>query len=183
MARGRTWLISVLLLALVLRLMAAFVVQQQVGGQLCLIAGDADGYWKLAQRIAAGKEFSLYDPPRRIHRMPGFPVVLALSMTLFGQSVIAARCLLAVVGTAACGAVYLLGRRLFDEQVGLLACVLSAISPVMAGFSVLLLSETLFALALTLSVWLAAKWLEEEKGEEKGSGPFSRNPRSRFGWA
>ncbi|MCX7419059.1 MAG: glycosyltransferase family 39 protein [Planctomycetia bacterium] len=164
MARGRTWLILVLMLALILRLIAAFVVQQRVGDrQLCLISGDAEGYWQLAQNIAAGQEFSLYEPPRRIHRMPGFPVVLALSLTLFGKSAIAARFLLAIVGTAACGAVYLLGRRLFDEKVGLLACAFTAISPVMIGFSVLLLSETLFALTLTLSVWCAAKWLSESE--------------------
>ena len=162
MARGRTWLILVLMLALILRLIAAFAVQQRVGdGQLCLITGDAEGYWQLAQNIAAGHEFSLYEPPRRIHRMPGFPVVLSLSLISFGKSAFAARCLLAIVGTAACGAVYLLGRRLFDEKVGLLACAFTAISPVMVGFSVLLLSETLFALTLTLSVWCAAKWLSE----------------------
>ncbi len=168
MARGRTWLILVLLLALILRLIAAFVVQQRVGdGKLCLIAGDAEGYWQLAQNIATGDDFSLYEPPRRILRMPGFPLVLALSMTLFGKSALAARCLLALVGTAACGAVYLLGRRLFDEKIGLLACAFTAISPVMVGFSVLLLSETLFALTLTSSVWSAAKWLDEAETEVK----------------
>ena len=159
MARGRMWLISVLLVALVLRLVAAFAVQQRVGADLCLIPGDAQGYWELAQHIAAGDDFLLYDPPRRIHRMPGFPAVLALSMKVFGESRLAARCVLAIVGTAACGAVYLLGRRLFDQHVGLLACALTAISPVMVGFSVLFLSETLFALTLTLSIWLAANWL------------------------
>ncbi len=153
------WLISVLLVALVLRLAAAFAVQQRVGGDLCLIPGDAQGYWELAQNIAAGADFSLYVPPRRIHRMPGFPAVLALSMSFFGESRLPARCVLALIGTAACGAVYLLGRRLFDQNVGLLACALTAVSPVMVGFSVLFLSETLFSLTLTLSAWLAANWL------------------------
>ena len=152
MVQGRTWLIAILLVALAGRLLAAWVVQQQVGDRLCLIAGDADGYWQLAGKIASGEEYSFGDPPRRVHRMPGFPLVLALSMKLFGASPLAARCLLAMIGTAACSAVYLLGRQLFDERVGLLACGLTAISPVMTGFSVLLLSETLFALTLTLSL-------------------------------
>ncbi len=162
MVQGRTWLIAILIVALGWRLLTAYAVQQKVGDQLCLIAGDAEGYWQLAQRIAAGKDFSFADPPRRVHRMPGFPAVLALSMKLFGESPLAARCLLAVIGTAACGAVYLLGRQLFDERVGLIACGLTAISPVMTGFSVLLLSETVFALTLTLSLWCAAKWLPVE---------------------
>ena len=163
MVQGRTWLIAILILALGGRLVTAWVVQQKVGDQLCLIAGDAEGYWQLAQQIAAGKNFEFADPPRRVHRMPGFPAALAFSMKLFGESPFAARCLLAFVGTAACGAVYLLGRQLFDERIGLIACGLTAISPVMAGFSVLLLSETLFALTLTLNLWCAAKWLAESR--------------------
>jgi 4-amino-4-deoxy-L-arabinose transferase-like glycosyltransferase len=159
MVRGRTWLIAILLTALLGRLLAAWAVQQHVGGKLCLIDGDAVGYWGLAQTIASGQEFAWGDPPRRVHRMPGFPAVLALSLTIFGERTFPARCVLAIIGTAACYSVYLLGRRLFDERVALIACGLTAISPVMTGFSVLLLSETLFALTLTLSVWCAANWL------------------------
>lgn len=171
MVQGRTWLIAILLVALGGRLVAAWAVQQKVGDQLCLIAGDAEGYWQLARQIAAGRNFEFADPPRRVHRMPGFPAALALSMKLFGESPFAARCLLAVIGTAACGAVFLLGRQLFDERVGLIACGLTAISPVMTGFSVLLLSETLFALTLTLSLWCAAKWLAENR-EPMADGRF-----------
>ncbi len=173
MVRGRTWLIAILLVALVGRLVAAWAVQQKVGDQLCLIAGDAEGYWELARSMTAGKGFSLFDPPRQVHRMPGFPAVLALSMKLFGESPFAARCLLALIGTAACGAVYLLGRRLFDERVALIACGLTAISPVMTGFSVLLLSETLFALTLTMSVWCAAFWLPAESREPKAESRYT----------
>ena len=169
MPRRRTWLIVILILALVFRLVAAAAVQQKVGGRLCLIAGDANGYWLLAKQIASGGDFSLYEPPRQIHRMPGFPAVWALSMQLFGDNRLAIRCLLAIVGTAACGAVYLLGRRLFDENIALVACALSAVSPVMIGFSVLLLSETLFALTLVLSLWCAANWLSEKRNDATAS--------------
>ncbi len=167
MVQGRTWLIAILLVALVMRLATAYAVQQKVGDQLCLIAGDAEGYWQLARKIAAGEDFSFADPPRRVHRMPGFPAVLALSMKLFGERPLAARYLLAVIGTAACGVVYLLGRQLFDERVGLIACGLTAVSPVMIGFSVLLLSETLFALTLTISVWCVAKWFSADGRQPK----------------
>lgn len=180
MVHGRTWLIAILCVALAARLVAAWVVQRHVGDQLCLIAGDAEGYWQLARKIATGQPYSFADPPRQVHRMPGFPAVLALSMKLFGESRLAARCLLAVVGTAACGAVYLLGRQLFDERVGLIACGLTAASPVMTGFSVLLLSETLFALTLTLSLCCAAKWLATlTRSASEGVGDI--RPRLRFG--
>ena len=181
MVQGRTWLIAILILALGGRLATAWVVQQKVGNQLCLIAGDAEGYWQLAQQIAAGRNFEFAKPPRQVHRMPGFPAVLALSMKLFGESPFAARCLLALVGTAACGAVYLLGRQLFDERIGLIACGLTAISPVMAGFSVLLLSETLFALTLTLNLWCAAKWLDGKVTRSVSEEVETSDPRLRIG--
>ena len=63
-----------------------------------------------------------------------------------------ARCLLAGVGTLACGLAYLLGKELFDERVGNLAAAMTAVSPVMAGFSVEILSETLFAATLLANV-------------------------------
>ena len=150
----------ILLAALVLRLAAAFAVQWQLDHVLhrqFLIEGDAGGYWELAQRIAAGEEFAVYDPPRRVMRMPGFPALLAVSVGLFGESLLAARVLLGLVATGACWLVYLLGRELLDRPTGLVAAALTAASPVMAGFGILVLSETLFAAALVVSLFAAAK--------------------------
>ena len=83
---------------------------------LRLIPGDADGYWYLAGQIAAGKDYEIYDPPRRVMRMPGFPFLLALPRMMFGENLLAVRLWLAVIGTSACGFVYLLGRELCDAK-------------------------------------------------------------------
>lgn len=154
------WLTCILAGALIVRLGAAWFVQQWVDrtpGRICLIEGDAEGYWTLAQHLARGEAFAIYDPPRYAMRMPGFPLLLAGGMKIFGENVLWARAMLAVVGTAACGLVYLLGRELVDSQTGLVACFLAAISPAFVGFSVLLLSETLFAAALLASVVAMAR--------------------------
>src|SRR5262249_49830161 len=126
-------------------------------GGLCLIEGDADGYWRLARHLVRGEDFSLYEPPRYVMRMPGFPLLLAAGMTLFGENVLWIRVLLAVVGTAACGLVYCLGRELFDPSIGLVACLLASVSPIFVVFSVLLLSETFFALSLLASLLALVK--------------------------
>src|SRR5436190_9501895 len=126
------WLPCILGGALAARLGAAVLVQQMVEQpprRLCLIAGDAEGYWKLAGHLARGEDFAIYDPPRYALRMPGFPLLLAGGMRVFGDSVICLRVLLACVGTAACWLVYLLGRELVDHITGLIACFLAAISP------------------------------------------------------
>ena len=148
-------LLLTLVVALALRLVLAVVIQHRVDqppARLCLIAGDAEGYWELAQHIVAMEDFAIYQPPRYVLRVPGFPLVLALSQAVFGNNVFAARCLLAVIGAAACGLTYWLGRELVDETTGLIAAGYTAVSPTMALFSVLMLSETLFAFTLLLSL-------------------------------
>ncbi len=53
---------------------ARYVIDQAVtaAGQVTfLIEGDANGYWELAQHIAAGEDYSIYQPPRYILRTPG----------------------------------------------------------------------------------------------------------------
>lgn len=155
-------LLTILAIGFVLRLAAAAYVQRRVDaaglpGKVCLIDGDADGYWLLAQKIVSGQEYSIYEPPRYVLRMPGVPVLLALGIKLFGERLFAIRILLAVVGTAGCGFIYLLGAELFDRRVGLWGAGLVAISPPMVLFSVLILSEIPFATALAGSLWLLAR--------------------------
>jgi hypothetical protein len=152
-------LIVLLVTAFALRVAAAVVVERlRPAGQVCLIAGDADGYWELAQRLVAGQDYAIYQPPRYVLRMPGFPLLLAAGIEITGGHLLAIRVLLAAVGTAGCGMVYLLGRELVDETVGLIAAACAAASPALAGFSVLLLSETLFGVTLTASL-AAAAWM------------------------
>lgn len=150
----------ILLAALLFRVGEAVVLQFWLDGRTerrFLIAGDAEGYWELGKKMAAGEEFALHNPPRRVMRMPGFPALLAGSIRLFGESYLAARLMLAVVGTLGCLLVYLLGMELFDEATGLIAAGATAVSPVMSLFSVMILSETAFAVGLLLSLLLMAK--------------------------
>ena len=152
-------LILLLAVAFASRVAAAVVVERlRPDGQVCLIAGDADGYWELAQNLVAGRDYAIHQPPRHVLRMPGFPLLLALGIEVCGDRLFAIRVLLAAVGTAGCWMVYLLGRELVDESVGLIAAACAAVSPALTGFSVLLLSETLFGVTLTASL-VAVAWM------------------------
>jgi hypothetical protein len=154
------WLPCVLAGALAVRIAAAVLVERWVEktpGRLCLIEGDASGYWQLAQHLVSGEDFAIYEPPRYVERMPGFPLLLAAGMKLFGERTLCLRLMLALIGTGACGLVYCLGRELFDPPIGLIACCLASISPMFVGFSVLFLSETFFALGLLASLLAVVK--------------------------
>jgi hypothetical protein len=174
-------IVWVLLLALGLRASAAVAVQMYVErhDRSFLIEGDANGYWELGRRLASGEAYEIYTPPRRAMRMPGFPGILALSIKLAGQNLLFCRMVLAVIGTLACGMLYLLGATLVDRRTGLVAATVAAVSPVLFGFSVLVLTETAFALSLTASAFVFARWLgfkTEKKGRQEASteSPFGK---------
>ncbi|HVJ67512.1 MAG TPA: glycosyltransferase family 39 protein [Caulifigura sp.] len=162
MDRGGTgWRLAlVLAVALAVRVIAAFVVQASLPpGEPDLIPGDASGYLDLADDIAAGREFAVYIPPRHVLRMPGFPALLAGSTLLFGPSPIAARLVLAAIGTLGCYLVFVLGRRLFDERLALIGAAITAVLPTFVGFTPLFLSETVFGVTLVASLIPAATLL------------------------
>jgi 4-amino-4-deoxy-L-arabinose transferase-like glycosyltransferase len=140
-------LLSLLLLALGLRVGAAIVIDRHVRneGRQFLIEGDANGYWELAQKISSGQEYSIYTPPRRALRTPGFPLLLAASITTFGKSILAASLVMAVVGTGCCLLTWLLARRVATVSVANVALLIVAISPLQIGSNVQILSETLFS--------------------------------------
>jgi 4-amino-4-deoxy-L-arabinose transferase-like glycosyltransferase len=172
-ASVRRWLSRILCAALVLRVALAlgldWRLSRQVPPPVCLIPGDAEGYWDLAGDIAAGREYAVYTPPRRVLRMPGFPALLALPRAIFGDELLPVRLLLAGVGTAACWGVFALGRELFDPITGLISAALAAVSPTFIGFSPLLLSETTFALALLLSLIAGARLVRLNFSAENGT--------------
>lgn len=178
-------IVCVLLLALGLRVVAAIAVQTFVEnrGRSFLIEGDANGYWELGRRLANGETYEIYSPPRRAMRMPGFPGLLALSIKLAGENLLFSRILLAVVGTLGCGMLYWLGSVLIDRRTGLIAAALAAVSPVLVGFSVLVLTETAFAASLTASVCLFARWLgaEQETEEDNSQKLFDSRRMCRAG--
>lgn len=137
------------------------------------IEGDAEGYWHLARCLARGESYQIYTPPRYVLRMPGFPFILAISMRLFGESLLAARLVLATIGAIGCLGVYQLGHRLFGYRTGLIAGGLAAVSPIFVGFSAIELTETAFAVSLVFGLIPLAGWGSLASPEPE---PLSRPP-------
>lgn len=148
----RTAFWTILFVAFLLRVVAAVVIDQKVRseGRQFLIEGDANGYWELGQKIAAGEEYSIYTPPRRVLRTPGFPLLLAACIKVFGKSIFTASLVMAAVGAACCWLTYLLARGILNETLSLWAMLLVAISPLQIGSNVQILSETWFTFWLLL---------------------------------
>ena len=120
-----------------------------------VVAGDAEGYWDLAGDLAAGREYAVHQPPRQVMRTPGLPVAIAASRLVFGDSIAAARGGLAALSLLSPLGVYWLGRLRGDARLATLAGLFAAISPLVVAFSPLLLSESLFGVAI---VWQMVAW-------------------------
>ncbi len=156
-------------LAVVVRLVAAFCLNYylaDIAKRDYLIAGDADGYWQLAEKIVAGEEFSLYTPPRQVMRMPAFPAILAVSISLFGTSQAAARLFLALLTSVAIFPAFWLAARHHSKPAGMVAALIIALMPLYIGFSVLILSEILFATCILFNIWALSRWLDTDDPKE-----------------
>ena len=159
-ARWKPLILALLLVALLLRILVAVAVERYVenAGRQFLIEGDANGYWELGEKIAAGQDYAIHQPPRYVLRTPGLPLLLAGSIRVFGNNILAARILLAVIGTACCWLTYCLGRQIHMRRTGFWAAMIVAIHPQHIGISVLILSETLFTFWMLLSL-IGLLWL------------------------
>ncbi len=118
---------------------------------------DEVDYDHLAFGLAAGNGYvdSQGNPTSR--RAPLVPAVFALLYIVFGHSIAAVRIAQALVGASTCFVVYLIGKDVFSEKVGLLSAGLSAIYPIFIVFTGMLLSETIFIFFLVLAVYFLAK--------------------------
>ena len=147
-------LVLILVSAVMLRAAMAVIVDRsaQQAGRSFLVEGDANGYWELAEKLAAGKDYSIYQPARQVLRVPGFPLLLAATIKVFGNSILAARFVLACVGAACCLLTFLLATQLFNRKIGLVAAGFLAVHPLQIANSVLILSETWFTFWMLLSL-------------------------------
>ena len=134
-------LLAVFLAALVLR--GAFVATRSAD----LAWPDAQEYDAIARRLLAEGVYR-EDLGRQASRAPGYPLFVAGCYAARLTDPRAVFALQALAGAAACVVVALLGRRMFDERVGLLAGWIAALDPFAIYFSGTLLSETLFTLGL-----------------------------------
>ncbi|MGQ9708367.1 MAG: tetratricopeptide repeat protein [bacterium] len=81
-------------------------------------------------------------------RAPLYPFFLALLYWIFGLNLFAVRLVQAVLGGLSCGLVYLLGRRLFDQHLGIIAGLVMAVYPLFIYFDGELLIPVLLVFLL-----------------------------------
>lgn len=89
-------------------------------------------------------------------------LLLGLIYTIFGYHPLVARILFAIFGTLICYYIYRLGKRLFNERVGLIAALIGAGYAYLILYSAVLITETPFTLFLLITFDLSYSIVEEE---------------------
>jgi 4-amino-4-deoxy-L-arabinose transferase-like glycosyltransferase len=146
MMMKQKWLLPlILLLAITLRLALALTHPFSFP--------DSADYDTLARAVA-------HSQPYEVHglfatRIPGYPLFIAALYTIT-PSIRLVLIIQSLLGGLTTYLVYLIARRI-SEPTALLAALLAALDPLSIGFSVALLSESLFTILLLLALWLLIK--------------------------
>jgi 4-amino-4-deoxy-L-arabinose transferase-like glycosyltransferase len=151
-----TWAraLSLFVLCLLLRLGVGAGIEAAIP-----VVKRADVYSSIAENLVRGHGF-VAEPDGKpiLWRAPLYPAFLAGVYSLFGEhhetAVFIAQ---AVLDTMTALLIYWLGRRLFEESVGILSAVIFALHPLSAYFSLRFMPEPLFTLVFTatISAWCA----------------------------
>ena len=118
-------------------------------------APDSALYMGLARSLAEGDGYTFNG---EFHAMvpPLFPLAMAGFMRVFGSSFLALNCFQIALALACTPAVFLLMRRIFGRDLGLLAAAAFAFNMELWNVASMLLSDLQFTLLAALGMWAAA---------------------------
>ena len=121
---GNEWkpLLAVLLLAFALRAGVVFIFRDSI-----LIYTEAAE--QFAINFVNGKGFGLIEGLPSSYRPPMYAFFLIIVYGIFGRSALSVGLSQAMVGTGTCFLVYMIGRKIFNHRVGLVAALLVGIYP------------------------------------------------------
>lgn len=124
-------------------------------GPWCGWSTDCFSFLRHARFLAQTGGF----PPERVNVPPGYPLLLAPIMLLFGQTpILAIRLLSMAAVTCSAVATYFLHRRRIGTRFAWIAALLVAGSPVLLRLSVTPLSEPVFTAGVCLLLVLCQRW-------------------------
>ena len=107
----------------------------------------------------------------------GYPLLISHFFTVFGVSISSAIYVAVFLGTLTVLAVYLLGKELVNQEVGLFSALVVALSPTHAYLSTTIMSDVPAVFFVVVSVFLYVKFLRTDKNMFFYASSFF------FGWA
>jgi 4-amino-4-deoxy-L-arabinose transferase-like glycosyltransferase len=149
----RKLLFAIILAATMLRFGTVLLFHPQ------LLSDDRD-YDAIARSLASGEGYKI-DGKLTAYRVPGYPLILAGTYALFGDTKAPIRIFQALSDVVSCLLLFAIGKKLFSEKVGLIAAAGLALYPVQILYVSHLMTETLFTTLFLLIIFLAIKEKDE----------------------
>lgn len=125
--------------------------------------GDTSTYLLLAQNLLDGRGYT-YAGVSTALRPPGYPILLAAALKIFGSYALAAmRWLQFFVGLAIVFLCARLGERIFGKEGRNAALVAALFSPTLVEMNGEILTESIATLFITLSVYYLVRYIQERR--------------------
>jgi tetratricopeptide (TPR) repeat protein len=124
------------------------------------LLGDANGYDKWAERLAAGDWIG----SDVFYQAPLYPYFLGVVYAIFGRDLLIVRVIQAVIGSASCVLLGLAAARLFSKRVGLVAGLALALWAPAIFFDSLLQKSVLDMFFMCLALWLVSGIRDQGSG-------------------
>jgi 4-amino-4-deoxy-L-arabinose transferase-like glycosyltransferase len=116
-------------------------------------------FGKMGKSLAEGRGFLPFGD--LIHRRaPGYPLLIGGVYTIFGEQPLLVLLLQSLMLAGTCALVFDLGRRLFNQRVGIIAGAICALHPMMLRYVADLHLETMLIFLYTLMVWTTVRMWE-----------------------
>jgi 4-amino-4-deoxy-L-arabinose transferase-like glycosyltransferase len=141
-------------------LVVAFLLRLGFGFSRSGLETSADeSHWvRLAQHFA---ELGPLHPDTGTYRPPLYALFLAVVFDLVGPDLQAVRVLQGVLSTVTCALLFLIGRHIGGDRVGLVAAALGSGYPLFVFFAGVLMAETLLILLAVLSLYLSLAFQDQ----------------------
>ena len=146
---NRKFLLGIIVIAVILRVGTIALFHPP------LISDDRD-YDAIARSLAQGDGFTLDGNPTA-YRLPGYPLLLAATYAVFGDSKMPIRMVQVIADVISCLLLFSIGKKMFSEKVGLLAAAILALFPIQVLYVSHLMTETIFTTILLLIVWVVVE--------------------------
>lgn len=125
---------------------------------------DETHYHAIAENILKHHEFALNVGHPTSIRPPLYPAFLSVIYYLTGGIHLnAVRIVQIILSLTTVFMVYMLGKKVFDEKIGLLAALMFSVYPSFLFFTHLILTEVLFTFLFIMFVWFFLLFIEEKK--------------------
>lgn len=143
------WTLLLLIVILISRIGLAWIAFAHPERSITI---DSKGYLRLAESIRLKGRFEATEYLETV-RTPGYPLFLAVAQTVFGEHVGPIVVLQLIFTIVSAWVIYSCGRLIGAEKVGMAAAWLYALNPNAIFWSLTLLTETLFAMLVILSIY------------------------------